>query len=116
MKALHDVGGRSEAPFAVSFLHRVPLVVEVERQGAGHALALFEQAAAGDDESESRHALDALVGAADEEVDAQRGHVDGHAAEAAHGVDDERLAVAFDDFGHSGQRIEHAGGRLAVDD
>ena len=96
-------------------LHCLPLVVNVERERACNALALLQKRAAGYDETEAGHALDALVGRTDKEVYAESCHVDGHSAEAAHRVDNQRLAVALHYGGYFFKRIEHAGGRLAVD-
>ena len=69
----------------------------------------------GDDEPESRDSLDALVGAAHDEIDVEPRHVDGDAAEAAHRVDDVDLPVFLDDPADRLDRVEHAGGRLGVD-
>ena len=98
----------------MSALHRLPLVIQVERQRACNALASFEQRAARNDEAEARHALYALVGTAYHEVDAQRRHVYGHSAKAAHRVHYQRLAVLLYNGCNVGQRIEHSGSGLAV--
>ena len=116
LEGTHDVGGRREAPFAVPLLHGLPLVVDVERKRARHALAPGQFAAAGYDEPKARHALYALVGAADEEVYAQPVYVEGNAAEAAHGIDNQTFAVHLHDVGHLLQGVQYAGRRLAVDD
>ena len=114
-KGAYHMGGRGEAPFAAAFFHGLPLVVEVEAQGPGLAGAAFEHALSGQDEAEAGHALDALVGAGNERVRADVRHVDGHAAEAAHGVHDVDFPGRFDRRADGLDGVEHAGGGLAVD-
>ena len=74
VECLHEgpdyMGRRGEAPFAVTFLHGLPLVVEVERERACYAFALLQERTACQDESESGNALDAFVGRTNHEVDA----------------------------------------------
>ncbi len=57
--------------------------------------------------------LNALVGRADEKLDAKAPHIDGDTAKAAHGIDDQANAAALAERSHL-QRVEHAGGGLAV--
>ena len=91
----HRVGGRGEAPLPAVALHGLPLGVQVERQAARLAAAAFQQVATADGEGEAGHPLDALVRAAHDEVDAPVLHGDVDAAEAGHGVDDERRPCAL---------------------
>ena len=106
--------GRGKAPLAMALLHLRPLVIQIQGQGAGDPLAPGQEGASGNDEAETRNALDALVRAADQEVDSQLADVNGNAAEAAHGVHDERQAATADRPGDGLHRIQNAGGGLAV--
>ena len=108
------MGGRSEAPFAMAFLHRFPLVVDVQRKRAGNAFAAHQFRAAGDDKPEAGHALDTFVGAANQEVDAEFVHVQGDAAKAAHTVYNQFFTMHFDYMSEFTDRIQNAGGRFAV--
>ena len=115
MEGEHHMGGGGVAPFAVAVLEAAPLVVEVEREAERLALGRFECRLIRDDEAEARHALDALVGGGDEEVDAPILDRDVHAAEGAHRVDHEGLAVRLGDPRHCLDVIQKPGGGLRVD-
>ena len=85
-KRQHHMGGRGIAPLAVA-LHGDPLVVEVHRQAARFCRAGLQLVAAADDERESGHALNALVGAGHQKSMCQSSTGISHAGEAGHGVD-----------------------------
>ena len=105
---------RSETPFAMTFFHRFPLVIQVERQRTCHSLALFQQRTAGNDETESRHTLNTLVGTADHKINSQLRHVNGYSAKTAHGINDEHFTMSFDHFGNFLQRIQDTGRRFTM--
>ena len=69
--------------------------MQVEGDRAGATGAGRQRGAAGDDEAKARHPLNALVGRADQKLDAKAPHVDGDAAKAAHGIDDQANATAL---------------------
>ena len=106
--------GRGKAPLAMALLHLRPLVIQIQGQGAGDPLAPGQGGASGNDEAETRNALDALVRAADQEVDSQLADVNGNAAEAAHGVHDERQPAPADRPGDDLHGIQNARGGLTV--
>ncbi|VTR66232.1 conserved hypothetical protein [Desulfosarcina cetonica] len=113
-KGPHHVGGRGEPPFAGVGLHGLPLVEKIQAQGARLTAGVLQNFSPGDHETESRYALNALVGAADQVVHAHRRDIQGHAAETTHGVEDENAPVGLDDAGDLGCRVEHAGGGFTV--
>ena len=108
------MGGRGKAPLAPLLLHGLPLGMQVEGDRAGTTGAGRERHAASDDEAKARHPLNALVGRADEKLDAKAPHVDGDTAKAAHGIDDQANAAALAERSHLLKGVEHAGGGLAV--
>ena len=108
------VRGRREAPLAVAFFKALPLVVEVERHRSRIPLGRFERFAARDDVGEARNALDALVGARDEIVDADVGDADVDGPEGAHGVDDEGAARGLHDAAHGFNVVQNPRRRFVV--
>ena len=96
------------------FFHRLPLVVDVERQRTRHALASHQFTATGDDKAETRYALDTFVRTADEEIDAEFLHIQRHAAETAHRIHNQFLAMRLDHTGQFRQRVQDTRSRLAV--
>ena len=115
VKGQHHVGGGGEAPLAAAVLHPLPLVIEVQGQGAGLAGAGGQLLPVGQDEGEAGNPLDALVGAGDQEVDPPVGQGDVDAAEGGHGVHDKGLAGGLGHLAHRGHVVENAAGGLPVD-
>ena len=108
------MGGGGEAPLAV-LLHPLPLVQQVQGQGAGLALAGEQLVPAAQDEGEAGYSLDALVGAGHQKVDAPVGDGDIHPAEGGHGVHDEGPPGIPDHLAHGLDVVEDAAGGLTVD-
>ena len=107
------MGGRRETKLAVAF-QRLPLVEQVEAEGAGKALGGLQGLATAQCEAKTGHSLYALVRARDEEVDFTCAKVELHPAEGTHGID-EIYAIAPACRGSNfGNGIHDAGGRLAM--
>jgi hypothetical protein len=109
------VGGWGEAELAVGF-KPFPLSDEVEAEAACVPLGGEQRRPACDREGKTGDAFDALVSGGDEVVDTRVFEIEGHSAEAAHGVDDELAAVIAHDAADRFDGVEDAGGGLAVDD
>ena len=105
---------RGETPLATVLLHRLPLAVEVKRKGAGTSTAFGQLHALRDDEGEAGHALDALVGTADQKIYVEVVHIERNAAEAAHRVNDKLFAAALRDTANALNVVQDTGRGLAV--
>jgi hypothetical protein len=90
------------------------VIVQVERVRTGAPGAGLQLTARGDDEAETRHALDAFVGAADQKVDAQSVHVNRHSTKRTHGVDDVHATVLAHHLADRFDGIQHSRCGLAV--
>ena len=108
------VGRRGEAPLAGA-LHRLPLVVEVEREAGRIALGRAQRRRPDDREAEPRHALQALVGRGREPVERHALRIERQRAEGAHGIDQQPPAMARGDLGDPLDRVQDARGGLALD-
>ena len=113
-KGPHDMGRRSKAPFAMTFFHAGPLVVNIERNRSGPPFAFGQLGFSRDDKPKARHALNAFVRRGDDEINAEHGDVQRNAAEGAHGIHKEDAPLPFHDSGNRRERVEHAGGRFIV--
>ena len=94
--------------------HLFPLGVNVQRQGTCHSFARLQFLPPGKDESKSGYPLDALVRAANQEINAQAPDVDGNPSKAAHGIHNPGNAPSPQDFGNAFNGVQQARGRLAV--
>ena len=75
------------------FFHCFPLIVNIERQRFGNAFTVRQFRLAGNNKAEARYSLNALIGAADKEIDTQLLHIQRYTAKAAHGIYNQFLAV-----------------------
>ena len=91
------------------FFHCFPLIVNIERQRFGNAFTVRQLRLAGNNKAEARYSLNALIGAADKEIDTQLLHIQRYAAKAAHGIYNQFLAVHLYSMGNLLQRIQHPG-------
>ncbi len=114
MEGDDDMDRRREAVLA-GLDEIAPLVVQVEHQRCRVALGFFQHRLAADHETQTRHAFDAFVGRCRHRVERRLRGVERNGAESAHGVDQQRLAVAANQIGQFRNRIEDAGGGLAMD-
>ena len=77
--------------------------------------ATLQNVLPGKDESEPRNPLDALVGAAHQEVDSDLGDIERYSTERAHGIHYEHASAASNHIAHGGHGVEHSGRGLSVD-
>ena len=113
IEGVNHVGRRREPPLAVLF-HRRPLVVKVEAQRVGVALALFQRRPAEDGETHPWYALQAFVGRRHHAVEGNCRGVERQGAEGTHGVDDEAALVFGGDPGNVLDRVEDPRRGLAI--
>jgi hypothetical protein len=89
--------------------------VQIEHQRRRVALGFLQHCLAADYETQPRHAFDAFVGRRRHRVERRLRDVERNGAESAHGIDQQRLAMTADQIGQFRNRIEDAGGGLAMD-
>ena len=92
------------------------LVKKVHGQALALAFAGREHGFADEDKAHAGHAFQTLAAGRNERVKAQGLGVDGQGRKAAHGVNDQALAMAFTHGGHLGQRVQDTGTGFAVDE
>lgn len=105
--------GRREPPLSGP-LHAHPLVVQIERQGRRVALGGAKRLFAHEREADAGHPLEALVGRSGNGLERHFACVERQGAERAHRVDQEPPAGRGGDCGDAFDRVEDAGGGLAV--
>ncbi len=108
------MGRRGVTELAV-FLEASELTEQVQTQAPGETFRGQQRRAAGDHERKARHAFDAFVRGGNQVIDARAADVDRDRAEAAHGIDNVGTAMLADDPADLVNRVEDAGGGLAVD-
>ena len=108
------MGRRCETPLSMSFFHRFPLIVNIERKRFGNTLTAHQFRLAGDDKTESRYPLDTFIGAADKKINTQFLYIQRHSAKAAHSIYNQLLSVHLYDVGYLLQRVQHAGSGFAM--
>src|SRR6266700_1680630 len=96
------------------FFKALELPEQVEAETSRVTLAGHQGVAPADHKGESGHTLDALVRRGNQEVNAGPCDVNGYRAETAHGTDDIAATVSLDDSARLFDRIEDAGGGLAM--
>src|SRR5215813_5412538 len=73
----------------------LPLVAEIERQGRGIALSLGQRRLAAENESKTRHPLDALVGGRGQCIEPSSRCIQRQRSKRAHGIDQQLAPVAL---------------------
>jgi|GEM_PF-6238340 len=104
---------RCESELPVRF-EPLPLLVQVQAQRPRPAGARVQCLATRQHKRKSRYAFNALVRRRHQEINPRLGHVQRDRAEAAHRVHDKRPARLARDTANRLDRIQHAGGCLAV--
>ena len=113
-KSQHGVGGGGKAPFSMVIFHASPLGIQIQRQRARAAFTGLQFAHAGNDESESRHALNAFIGGAYQVINIQRGDIHRNTAEAAHCINDVAFTIALRQYRHLFDGVKHPGRGFAM--